>query len=325
MATSGVLTHRRYPPHSVDRPRTGAVRRSLAAVRQSRLAFQAVAIVALSCLTGSLVLAADAEHGKALFALAAGCSCHTPADGPVGAGGGKVPTPFGTFYGTNITPDPETGIGNWSDAEIGAAIRDGYARGGGVEAPAMPYYQYAGMADGDVADLIAYLRTLPPVRRPNQPHEVALPFPRLAYRIWRLVFVRTPERPATPPADGLARGHYLADHVSICTDCHTPRNWFGAPDRSMYLAGTANGPGGEVVPNITPHATGIGDWDVADIVAVLTLGMLPDFDNVQGLMADVVDGRAGGPGYKNAPETDRRLIAEYIKSVPPIDNKVEGQ
>ena len=265
--------------------------------------------------------AGDVERGRVIFALAGGCSCHTPADGPVGAGGGEVPTPFGTFYGTNITPDPETGIGKWSDAEIESAIRDGYARDKGVEAPAMPYYLYAGMADRDVGDLIAYLRALPAVARPNEPHKAQLPLARWAYRAWRLVFAPSVSAPETAPSAELERGRYLADHVGICNDCHTPRTRFGAPDLSMYLAGAVVGPD-QIAPNITPDETGIGDWDRDDIVNVLSLGMLPDFDNVQGLMAEVVDGHGGGPGYKDAPNSDRRAIAAYITSVPPIDNKL---
>ena len=276
----------------------------------------------LAIAVAPVLAAGDAARGRDLFALAAGCSCHTAPDGPVGAGGGEVPTPFGTFYGTNITPDPETGIGRWSDAEIAAAIREGEARGKGVESPAMPYYQYAGMTDADVADLIAYLRTLPAVRRENRPHEGELPLARSAYRAWRLVFAPAPARPATAPTTGVARGRYLADHVAICTDCHTPRSRLGAPMASRYLAGVANGPGGAAVPNITPHATGIGDWSVDDVVNVLALGMLPNFDNVQGYMAEVVDGRGGGPGYGDAPAADRRAIAEYLMTVPPIDNVV---
>lgn len=266
--------------------------------------------------------AGDAARGAALFAIAGGCGCHTPDNGPVGAGGGEVPTPFGTFYGTNLTPDPETGIGAWSDAEIAAAIRGGTLRDGSVESPAMPYYRYAGMADADVADLVAYLRSLPPVRRENRPHDVALPFARLGYRAWRLLFAPAVAAPATAPATGLERGRYLADHVAICGDCHTPRNLFGAPDESLYHAGTEDGPEGADVPNITPHATGVGDWDAGDMAALLTYGMLPNFDNVQGWMAHVIDGRGGGPGYAKAPETDIRLISEYVLSVPPIDNRI---
>jgi mono/diheme cytochrome c family protein len=269
--------------------------------------------------------AGAAQRGAVVFALAAGCSCHTPVEGPVGAGGGKVPTPFGTFFGSNITPDRETGIGAWTDAEIAAAIRDGTARGKGAESPAMPYYQYAGMADADLADLTVYLRSLVPVRRSNQAHEGELPLARWAYWGWRILFFRPPPAPAQAPSTGVARGRYLVDHVSICTDCHTPRTRWGVPDGSMYLAGSSHGPGGDPVPNITPHATGIGDWDIDDIMNVLTLGMLPNFDNVQGYMAEVVDGRSGGPGFKDAPESDRVAIATYVKSVPAIDNRIEDK
>jgi len=273
----------------------------------------------------SAAAAGDAQHGKAVFTLAAGCGCHTSKEGPVGAGGGEVPTLFGKFYGSNITPDPATGIGAWSDAEVEAAIRRGFARGKGVESPAMPYYQYAGMSDTDVADLIAYLRSLPAVRRANQPHDGELPLARWAYRAWRLLFVHSIAAPSAAPATGVERGRYLVDHVCICTDCHTARNRFGVPDRAMYLAGSAHGPGGEPVPNITPHDTGIGSWDIDDIVTLLAQGMLPNFDNVQGFMADVIDGHGGGPGFKDMSESDRGAIAEFLKTVPPIDNKVEDK
>jgi mono/diheme cytochrome c family protein len=284
-------------------------------------------MVLLGALTifGSRAEAGDAERGKTIFALAGGCGCHTPENGPVGAGGRALPTPFGTFYGTNITPDAETGIGAWSNEEIIAAIRDGYARGKGVEAPVMPYYQYAGMADRDVEDLVAYLRALPPVRNPNRDPETALPVPRVAYRVWRWLFAaKMPAPPREAPVEQIARGRYLTDHVSICGDCHTPRNRFGAPTGDLYLAGTRYGPDGNRVPNITPHpTTGIGEWDVGDLIAVLQLGMLPNFDNVQGLMAEVVDGYGGGPGYGDAPEEELRAIAAYLKTVEPIENEVK--
>lgn len=286
-----------------------------------------LAVLASACGPKPVALpAGDAVRGKAVFALGAGCSCHTMAEGPVGAGGGKIATPFGTFYGTNITPDEETGIGAWTDAEIEAAIRQGWTRDHGPEAPVMPYNWYAGMSDTDVADLIAYLRTLPAVKRENTPHEGQLPLSRWSYFGWRMLFFTEPEaRLADAPASGVERGRYLADHVSLCADCHTPRTALGAVDAKMYMAGTADGPGGAVVPNITPHETGVGDWDTADLAAVLRTGMMPDFDNVQGAMGEVVDGLGGGPGYKDASDADRQAIAEYLKTVPPIANDVEDE
>ncbi|HYB99051.1 MAG TPA: cytochrome c [Candidatus Limnocylindrales bacterium] len=284
----------------------------------------ATAAIAAATFAGELPAhAASAERGRELFAAAGGCGCHTLAGGPVGAGGKKIETPFGTFYGTNITPDPETGIGAWTDQEIDAAIRGGVLRGGAAEAPVMPYYWYSGMSDEDAADLIAYLRTLPAVRRRNRPHENELPLARQAYRAWAWLLAEPAVPAASTPTEGVERGRYLAENVSLCADCHTPRTWLGAVDRSLYMAGTSDGPGGEDIPNITPHATGIADWDEADIAAVLELGMLPDFDNVQGSMAEVVDGVGGGPGYKDMSDADRRAIAAYVRSVAPIGHEVE--
>lgn len=282
-------------------------------------------LMALLVSPSPLFAAGDAAHGKILFALAAGCGCHTPESGPIGAGGGEVKTPFGTFYAPNITPHAQTGVGSWSDEEIASAVRDGETRAHGVEAPVMPYYRYAGMSDVDVADLIAYLRSLSPVDKANQAHRDELPLARLAYRGWRLLFGSSARRGREGPKGGVERGRYLVDHVAICGDCHTPRSRFGEPLASMYLAGTRQGPNGKSVPNITPHASGIGDWDEADIVNLLQKGRTPDFDNVQGLMADVVDGHGGGPGYKDAPEADLRAVAAYLKSIQPIDNTVTAK
>jgi len=265
----------------------------------------------------------DAERGLEIAAMAGGCGCHTPENGPVGAGGVDIETPFGVFYSTNITSDVEAGIGAWSDAEIEGALRRGVLRDGSVESPVMPYHLYAGMADEDTRDLIAWLRTLPAATTSNRAHEVSLPFARLAFWGWRALFAPAVSAPARAPASGVERGAYLANHVAICTDCHTPRNAFGAAEASMYLGGEEKGPIGDV-PNITPDPkTGIGDWDEADLIAVLQDGMLPDMDNVQGKMGEVVDGVGGGPGYAHAPDSDLNAIVTYLRTVPPISHAVE--
>jgi mono/diheme cytochrome c family protein len=259
------------------------------------------ALIALAthALPGS-VAAADATRGAVLFALAAGCGCHTAAEGPVGAGGRAIATPFGTFYGTNITPDRETGIGAWSDAEIIAAIRAGVARDR-TEAPVMPYAAYAGMADADVG----------------------LPVPALAYRAWRWWYAPRLRPPASAPSDDVAHGRYLVDHVAICPDCHTPRTRLGALDAAMYLAGVDAGANGKSVPNITPDgATGIGEWSERNVIDLLQRGTTPDMDTVQGPMAEVIDGVGGGPGYGRAPESELRSIAKYLKTVPPVHHEV---
>ncbi len=265
--------------------------------------------------------AGDPRRGAEIAALGGGCGCHTPEAGPVGAGGVAIETPFGVFYASNITSDVTHGIGAWTDAELEGALRRGVLRDGSTEAPVMPYHLYAGMSDADIRDLIAWMRALPPADRENPPHEVWLPFPRLAFWGWKLLFAQPIVAPAVAPAAGVERGRYLVDHVSICGDCHTPRNVFGAPDTSRYLAGVIDGPIGDV-PNITPDdAVGVGEWDEADMVALLQDGMLPDMDNIQGKMADVVEGIAEGPGYFDAPTADLEAIAAYLKTVTPLGQR----
>jgi mono/diheme cytochrome c family protein len=135
------------------------------------------------------------------------------------------------------------------------------------------------------------------------------------------VFGRFTTSPPQAPKSGIERGRYLVDHVSLCGDCHTPRNSIGTPNRSLYLAGVGAkaGPLGETMPNITPDKeTGIGDWKREDIAELLLSGTKPDLDNVQGLMAEVVE-----HGYKNMTREDALAIADYLKSVLPIKNKID--
>lgn len=283
----------------------------------------ALALAACTPPPPDLIGPGNPARGEVVAALAGGCGCHTPENGPVGAGGVEIETPFGLFYSTNITGDAKAGIGSWSDEELEGAIRRGILRDGSVEAPVMPYHLYSGMSDGDVRDLIAWMRRLPPAEKENRPHEVWLPFSRLAFWGWRTLFAPEYEPPIRGPLEGPSRGRYLTDHVSICGDCHTPRDIFGAPEASMYLAGARDGPLGDV-PNITPDdATGVGKWDEYDMVALLQDGMLPDMDNVQGKMADVCDGIADGPGYYAAPEEDLQAISAYLRTVPPIKHEVD--
>jgi len=130
--------------------------------------------------------------------------------------------------------------------------------------------------------------------------------------------------PTQAPKGGAERGRYLVDHVSLCGDCHTPRNRFGVPKQSFYMAGAdeKSGPLGEAVPNITPDKeTGIGDWKRDDIAELLISGTKPDLDNVQGLMYEVIQGTPHG--YKDMRKEDALAIADYLKSIPPIKNKVK--
>jgi mono/diheme cytochrome c family protein len=265
------------------------------------------------------------EKGRMVFALAGGCACHTEPKGTANAGGRAFPIPLGTVYSTNITQDKETGLGSWTDPQIQDALIKGIRRDGSRILPVMPYEAYSGMAQEDSQALIAYLRTIKPVRKPTPPMKSWAPFARsLGVPLWLGVFGRSATAPPQAPASGVARGRYLVEHVSLCGDCHTPRNFIGAPKQSYYLAGAdeKSGPLGEAVPNITPDKeTGIGEWKREDVAELLLSGTKPDLDNVQGLMYEVIQGTPHG--YKDMRREDALAIADYLKTVPPVKNKVK--
>lgn len=265
------------------------------------------------------------SKGQYIFALAGGCACHTVPKGTSHAGGRAFQIPLGTVYSTNITQDKETGLGAWSDQQIQDAMVKGIRRDGSRILPVMPYEKYSGMAQEDLLALIAYLRTLKPVKKATPELKTRAPFLRsLGVPTYLKIFGRFSSSPAQAPKGGVERGRYLVDHVSLCSDCHTPRNSIGVPQQSLYLAGAGQkiGPLGEAVPNITPDkATGIGDWKREDIVEVLISGTKPDLDNIQGLMYEVVQGTP--IGYKDMKKEDALVIADYLKSIPAIKNKID--
>ena len=239
------------------------------------------------------------------------------------AGGRALKTPFGVFYSPNITPDPETGIGGWSEEDLAGALHQGVAPNGSNYFPVFPYTSFTGIEDDDVRDLKAYLDSVEPVRQANKPNEVQPPFGwRFLMTPWKWLFFDAGRYQADPDrSESWNRGAYLAEALAHCGECHTPRNMFGALDRDMWFAGTADGPEGELAPNITPDtATGIGRWSAADIVHLLKTGYMPDFDNVQGSMEEAID-----HSYKHLSDEDLKAIAEYVLSLPPIENRVESK
>jgi mono/diheme cytochrome c family protein len=189
----------------------------------------------------------------------------------------------------------------------------------------MPYEKYSGMAQEDLKAMIAYMRTLTPARKATPPLRSWVPFLRsLGTPVYLRLFGNFSTAPAQAPTSGIQRGRYLVDHVSICGDCHTPRNSLGVPKQSLYLAGASQriGPLGEAVPNITPDKeTGIGEWRRQDIAELLLTGIKPDGDNVQGLMYEVIQGTPHG--YKDMKKDDALAIADYLLSIPPIQNRIE--
>jgi mono/diheme cytochrome c family protein len=261
---------------------------------------------------------ASVERGAYLVNAANCAGCHTDKkhDGLPFAGGGEIPTPFGVYYSRNITPDPEHGIGTWSDSDFLRAMRQGIFPSGEYYFPAFPFPSFTGMTDRDISDIGAYLRTQKPASTANQPHAVPFPYNvRSTMAVWRLLYF-TQGPLASDPRESTEwnRGNYLATAVSHCGDCHTPRNFLGAPRNERRFAGTRlAGPDRPCAPNITPDTKdGIGKWSLDDIVAVLKRGTTPVGEFVAAPMSEVVEGTS------KLTDADLKAIAVYIKTVPAL-------
>ena len=261
-------------------------------------------------------------RGEYLFRAANCQSCHTDVKnkGELLAGGRALKTPFGTFYGPNITPHDAHGIGAWSDGDFVAALRHGRAPDGSHYYPAFPYPAYTKMTDDDMRALKAYIFTLPAVDRLNTPHDLDFPFGwRFLLSAWKWLafepgaFEPDPDRP-----EAWNRGAYLVEALGHCAECHTPRTAIGALDQDMAFAGTAEGPDGEAVPNITPDPeTGIGKWRDKDLMFMFQTSLLPDGDAVGSGMAEVV-----ANSTKHLSEDDLEAIIAYLRALAPIRNRI---
>ncbi len=265
----------------------------------------------------------DIAKGAYIFKTAGCTGCHTRDEdrknGILLAGGRAFKTPFGTYYSPNISPDP-SGIGTWSKENFLNALRHGINPDGANYFPVFPYVSYTKMSDQDVLHLWAYMKTLKPVARKNQDHDVNIIFgSRFLMTFWKLMNFQAGALQPDPDKDKTwNRGRYLVDALGHCGECHTPRDSLGALKGGMYLSGTSNGPDGNTVPNITPDKkTGIGGWTVDDFDSLLSMGMLPDGDFVGGSMGEAIE------NTESLTDTDRKAIAIYLKTIPAISQKIE--
>ncbi|HEV8438493.1 MAG TPA: cytochrome c [Methylomirabilota bacterium] len=286
----------------------------------------AILVAALLLLSAAPVLAASADEiarGKYIYGATGGCGCHTKikTKEPVNSGGRRYDGPFGTVYSSNITPDRETGIGGWTDEQIIAAVRLGRRPDGGRLVPVHPFTVFNGMAEEDLRAVVAYLRTLPPVKRATPAKKITVPmFESVFLPAWLAAFAPRATPPPAAPTSGVARGEYLVRAVGHCGECHTPRTMTMATDSSRFLAGNAKGPEDSEVPNITPDKdTGL-TWTVDQIAEYLGSGNKPDGDTAGGLMAEMIQGTTAG--FKDLTKADRLAIAQYLKTVPAVKNKV---
>jgi mono/diheme cytochrome c family protein len=274
------------------------------------------------CLVAGTALPVSAQsavqRGRYLVEVLGACgNCHTP-KGPEGdlpgkhlAGGFQLDDAFGTWITPNITPDPETGIGRWTDEDVIRAIREGRGRDGMTLGPPMPFEMYRRLADSDVTAMVAYLRTVAPVRNAVPRSRYTIPLP----RSYGPAVVSVPD----PPRHDLVKyGEYLAGPVAHCMECHTPFLPEGRPDTSRLGAGgfAMPGPWGvSYTANLTADVeTGLGAWKDGEIIASIygvrrggghVLPPMPIQHYVQGIA-----------------EGDLRALLAYLRSLPPIRNKV---
>jgi len=258
----------------------------------------------------------DLANGLTTF-NAGGCSsCHAVPGQPdrTRLGGGlAIPSPFGTFYAPNISPDPADGIGRWSEVDFVRAVTQGVSPAGVHYFPAFPYTSYTHAKIEDIRNLFAYLKTLSPVPGKVRNHAVPFPFDvRLNIGIWKWLFMDgKPFMPEPAHSAGWNRGAYLVNSLGHCAECHSPRNFLGGIVASKRFAGGPNPEGEGWVPNITQK--GIGDWSEKEIAYFLQTGEMPEGDAAGGAMARVIKNTS-----QLSPE-DRAAMAEYLKSLPPVD------
>ena len=261
------------------------------------------------------------KRGRVLAAIGNCNDCHTVRGAKAFAGGLPVPTPFGTIYSSNITPDPETGIGRWPEAAFRRAMRAGVDRDGQHLYPTFPYDHFTNVSDEDDSALYAYLMTRQPVHAPARENQLAFPLDqRFVIAGWKLLFLRRGTyQPDNTKSAEWNRGAYLVEGLAHCGACHTPRNALGAERASAAFAGgdvdnwhayAINGQSPSPVP-----------WDADALFVYLRQGWHPDHGVARGPMAQVVS------NLSSVPESDIRAIATYMAGVfgtPAPDRKRRG-
>jgi mono/diheme cytochrome c family protein len=275
------------------------------------------ALAGLFFLAGAAFAQGDAKRGEYL-AKAGGCvGCHTEmrADAQPYAGGRALKTPFGTFYGPNITPDAQAGIGRWSYEDFLHAMRDGVRPDGANFFPSFPYPSFTKITDEDLRDLWAYLRALKPSAQPSHEHELGLLYrSRAAVGAWKkLFFTPGPMKPDAAQSAQVNRGAYLVQALGHCGECHTPRSALGGPRNDRFLAG-AKLADGATASNLTP--TRLKRYSDAELREILQSGNYPDGDVIGETMAEVVKNTTSQLAVQ-----DLDAIMAYLRRLPALPDE----
>ena len=265
------------------------------------------------------------ERGRYL-ARAGNCgACHTRQSGWLFAGGAQFDTPFGKMYSANITPDPDTGIGKWTNEQFRRSMRQGVDEEGEHLYPVFPYTAFTKITDEDADALFAYLKSQPAVRYEAPKNEMSFPFDqRWLMGIWKaFYFDEGAYRPDPAKSAQWNRGAYLVTGLAHCSACHSPRNFLGAERASFSMTGGVymdRVAGGGLrpwsAPNLTAAPNGLAAWSVEEIAAYLKTGV-NSYTGTFGPMNEVIT-----QGTQHLTDADLRAMATYLKSLPPNEGDV---
>jgi mono/diheme cytochrome c family protein len=302
----------------------------IARTRSSRVLFAATLILAQSaCVAREMPVSAPPSRaafspatiatGAELAALGDCVVCHTTKEGRPYAGGRGIPTPFGTVFATNITPDRATGIGDWSPEAFRRAMRDGIDRQGRHLYPVLPYPHFIRATDDDISALYAFLMTREPVSQQTPPNKLSFPAnirPLLAG--WKALFLRhAPFQPDPARSADWNRGAYLVDAIGHCGACHTPHNFLGAEKSGRTLAGGEAE--GWYAPALRSDSPAPRPWSVAQLTTYLRTGVETDHGVAAGPMAPVTH------QLEAVPDQDVHAMAVYIASLMPASTNTAAQ
>jgi len=273
----------------------------------------AILIVTASCVT--LVDAqqqSQVQRGEYLARVGDCLSCHTANGGDPFAGGNRLNTPFGYMLASNVTPDPDTGIGRWTADDFYRALHDGVNKRGQDMYPTMPYDFYTKVTREDIDAIYAYLKTVKPVKNAVDVNHLSFPFnQRWSMAVWReLYFSEGAYKPNAAKSASWNRGAYLVEGLGHCSDCHSPRSFLGGIEKSKEFTGALND-GWFGLDLTSDIATGLGSWSADSIAAYLKTGTYEGKTTAFGPMADYVQSSTS-----HLSDLDLKAMAEYLKSVP---------
>jgi mono/diheme cytochrome c family protein len=260
---------------------------------------------------GAVAEQSQVVRGEYLARLGDCYACHTARGGQPYAGGLEMETPFGPLYTTNITPDPDTGIGKWSADDFWRALHEGKSKDGAFLYPAMPYTNYTKVTRADSDAMFAYFRSIRPVRQPNRPHGLSFPYNQRELLLgWRTLYFKEGEHKDDPAqSKDWNRGAYLVEGLGHCNACHSARNMLGAVKPGDEMSGGLIPVQNWYAPSLTSNKeTGLGQWDVKEIVDLLRTGVSAR-GAVYGPMSAVVQ-----HSLQDTTLSDLNAMAVYLKS-----------